>query len=769
MILSLTLLLACPGSEPDLDWADVFVARSGDPVPFLEGETLEQYWRGQAVLARSFGTDEGLGPTFNADSCESCHQFPTIGGSSPRYRDFFLIQSERAFDGALLPAGTNGVSPVLNLYATQEAGLHISADPEAVTFNRRSAPNGIGVGLLAFVPEAEILSREDADDADADGISGRANYEQGRVGRFGYKAQATNLESFNRGAAFNQMGITTDPLRHDFAETPEGERYDAEPVAQRGGLRGWLLESWIGQAWAQVAAPDEPTLDDDEVPDPEMANSDQLDLLIYSTYMGVPSFGAPSPESSAGHALFLELGCDGCHTPTLDSTIGGLPAFTDLLLHDMGPEMADTIAPGIATGSEWRTQPLWGVSLHGPYMHDGRADTLHQAISLHGGEAEDITAAYLALSEVEQAQIEAFLKTLGGWDAAGQGLVTPELPEPLAGEAGGPLPDLSAEELALWREGRALFDLNFQASEGLGHDFNADSCRACHRDPVLGGAGGIDVSVIRYGQTDGETYTALDQDVNPRSVRPGDLPHAMPAGANVVELRQPPTTLGVGLISGIPESELLAYDDPEDLDGDGISGRARYVDGELGRYGWKAQIANVDDFVADALIQELGVTVDPSLSPFTSETDDDQVADPELPTSEFDAVVAYLNGLAPPPPKDGDLDAFFDGVTVFNETGCADCHAVFEGVPLYSDLMLHEMGADPSSVVDQDPGAAPTEFRTPPLWGASDTAPYWHDGMSPTLQAAVLRHAGEGQGAADRYLELSAEEQAKLLAFLGML
>jgi CxxC motif-containing protein (DUF1111 family) len=761
-LISLLLLMACPGPAPQPDWADVFVAQSGDPVPWLEGERLDQYWRGQAVLARSFGTHEGLGPTFNADSCGSCHQFPTIGGSSPRYRDFFLIQKERAFDGALLPAGTNG-SPVLNLYATEEAGLHISADPQAITFNRRSAPNGIGVGLLAFVPESEILSRSDPDDADGDGISGRPNYEQGRVGRYGYKAQATNLESFNRGAAFNQMGITTDPLRHDFDETPSDERYAPEPVAQAGSLRGWLLESWIGQAWAQVSAPDEPTVDDDGVADPELSNDDQLDLLIYSTYMGVPVFGQPSADSSAGMGLFLRVGCDSCHTPTLDSTIGGLPAFSDMLLHDMGDELADTIAPGVATGNEWRTQPLWAVSLHGPYLHDGRADTLHQAIAAHGGESQGITDVYLDLSGVEQAQIEAFLMTLGGWDAAGQGLVTPELPEPAAGEAGGPLLGMSASELALWRQGRALFDQNFRADQGLGLHFNADSCRACHRDPVLGGAGGLDVSVIRYGQSDGERFTQLDQDVNPRSVQPGEQPFRMPDEANVVELRQPPTTLGVGLISGIPEDDLLAYDDPEDLDGDGISGRARYVDGQLGRYGWKAQIASVADFVADAMLQEIGVTADPALSDFTSENDDDDIPDPELDTQSFDAVTAYLNGLAPPPPK-ADVA---DGALVFGQVGCMDCHAVFEGVPLYSDLMLHEMGQDPLTLVDQDSGALPTEFRTPPLWGVSDTAPYWHDGLSPTLESVVLRHAGEGQGALDAYLELSKQDQDLLLEFLG--
>ena len=764
----LLLLIACPGPEPRSDWADVFVSKSGDPVPFLEGERLEQYWRGQEVLDRNFGTDDGLGPTFNAESCASCHQFPTIGGSSPRYRDFFLIQKERAFDGALLAAGTNG-SPVLNLYATQEAGLHISADPEATSFDRRSAPNGIGVGLLAFVPESEILSRSDPDDVDGDGISGRANYEQGRVGRFGYKAQATNIESFNRGAAFNQMGITTDPLHHDFEETPADERYEAEAVVQVGGLRGWLLESWIAQAWAQVAAPDEPTVDDDGVPDPEMVDSDQLDLLIYSTYMGVPAFGESSPDSIAGMGLFMELGCDGCHTLALESTIGRLPAFSDLLLHDMGDELADSIAPGVATGSEWRTQPLWGVALHGPYLHDGRADTLHQAISLHGGESQDITDAYLDLSAQEQAQIEAFLMTLGGWDAAGQVLLTPELPVPTEGQAGGPLPGMSAEELALWEQGRAIFDASFNAEQGLGMEFNADSCRACHRDPVLGGAGGLDVSVIRYGHSDGEVFTQLDQNVNPRAVRPGEPPFRMPDQANVVELRQPPTTLGVGLVSSIPEQDLLAYDDPEDLDGDGISGRARYVDGQLGRYGWKAQIPSVSDFVADAMLQEIGVTADPALSDFTSATDDDETPDPELDTQAFEAVTAYLNGLAPPAPKEVDPTRFLDGVTVFNDVGCSDCHAVFEGVPLYSDLMLHDMGADPVTVVDQDAVALPTEFRTPPLWGVSDTAPYWHDGMSPTLESVVLRHAGEGQGSLDRYLELSEPERALLLEFLGAL
>ena len=122
-----------------------------------------------------------------------------------------------------------------------------------------------------------------------------------------------------------------------------------------------------------------------------------------------------------GEMTFEAIGCARCHIPSLPSSRGAVDAYTDLLLHDMGPDLADGISMGEAqrsateiatTENEWRTQPLWGVSLHGPWLHDGRAETLRDAVELHGGEAEEIRDAFLALPVGEQANLLRFLELL---------------------------------------------------------------------------------------------------------------------------------------------------------------------------------------------------------------------------------------------------------------------------------------------------------------------------------------------------------------------
>jgi len=763
-------LLACNGDKPDPSTdplpdpeedADIFVDTAGEPVPWLDADTLAQFERGRVVMERAFTSEDGLGPTFNADSCAGCHQFPAAGGSSPRYRDFWLVKRER-WDGALEDVGSNGESPVRNLYATGPS-FHIAEPEDTTTYARRNAPPGFGVGLFAFVSEETILACADPADADGDGISGRANFEQGLVGRFGYKAQATSLESFNRGAIFNQMGITSDPLFHTFPEDP-----DAQASLIPSVLEGGLL---IRSAHAQVSAPDEPTLDDDDAPDPEISNADQLDLLVFSTYLGVPRPAEPTDAMVRGAEAFGEAECGACHIPRLDSTIGPLPAYTDLLLHDMGEELADGIGAGLATGSEFRTQPLWGVALHGPFLHDGRAQTLDEAIRLHGGEGEHSAALYAALSDGARGDLVAFLEGLGGSDPAGAGLLTYDTPPPSLGEPGGPDVALDASEEALWLEGRAYFGHNVSPEEGLGWAFNADSCRACHQDPVLGGAGGIDTNVLRYGHRDADgVYSALDSNVLPRVVLDG-LPPRLPDEANIIEPRQPPSVLGLGEIERIPADDVLAHADPDDLDGDGISGRARVLDdGRLGRFGWKAQIPTLLDFAADALLNENGSTVDTALTSFSSDDDGDAHADPELPTSTYEALAFYIRHLAPPTASsDTDTDA---GAALFADVGCDGCHVPeISGVALYSDLLLHDVAPDALVLVDQEGEAAlPTEFRTPPLWGIAETAPYLHDGSAVTLSAAITTgHAGEAQASRDAFDALSDADQAELVAFLEAL
>lgn len=767
-------LVGCggPAAEPDPTW-EHYADRLGDPIADLSPDLAAAYERGEGVMLRDFTPGTGLGPSFNADSCHSCHGVPLAGGGAPHYRDFFLVRRPR-WDGALEDAGTNGVSPVRNLYALDGAHVVHEAEPDDVSvFGRRNAPPMFGIGLFEFVSDEHILSREDPDDADGDGISGRANYEQDRVGRFGFKSQASGLESFNRGAMLNQMGLTSNPLFYDHPEAPvQTAMFETERVME-----------WLGpaRAYAQVSAPGEPTRDDDPIADPEMSDDDQRDLLIFSTYIAPPRPAPRTDETRRGAKLFEQAGCDSCHVPTLESRVGPIPAYTDLLVHDLGEANSDGIQAGFASPTEFRTQPLWGVALTAPYLHDGSAETLPDAIAAHGGEAEASREGFAAFATEDQASLVAFLESLSPYVDERPGLVTPDdtlrerahQPGPTdVGVPGGPYRALDAAETERWLAGREIYDRNALPAEGLGSAFNADSCRACHQDPVLGGAGGIDTNVLRIGGLDADGhYRPLASNVLPRAVLPGMPPIRLTDDAAIIEARQPLTTLGVGFIQTISDEAILANADPDDLDGDGISGRPRVLgDDRVGRYGWKAQIPSLKDFAADASLAELGLTLPPSYSDFTS-TDDDGVADPEQTPQAADDLTFYMNMLTPPvgeTPDDAAQAA--RGEALFASLDCATCHLPeLDGVALYSDLLLHDVASPFKPLVEQDPGVSTTEFRTPPLWGVVDTPPYLHDGGAATLHDAIAGHFGEAEPSSDAYLTLPEADQAALLVFLRSL
>ncbi|MFK7928400.1 MAG: di-heme oxidoredictase family protein [Myxococcota bacterium] len=769
---------ACGGpvAEPDPTWAH-YADRLGDPIADLPAELATAYALGEEVMLRDFNPNTGLGPSFNADSCHSCHGVPIAGGGAPHYRDFFLVRRPR-WDGALEDVGTNGVSPVRNLYSLDGSHVIHEAEPDDVAlYGRRNAPPMFGVGLFEFVSDAHILSREDADDADGDGISGRANYEQARVGRFGYKSQASSLESFNRGAMLNQMGITSNPLFYTHPEEPVQTAFLQSPPSGEDVLE-WLAPA---RAWAQVSAPGEPTRDDDAIADPELTDDDQLALLIFSTYIAPPRPAARTPETADGARAFDKVGCTSCHVPTLESRIGPIPAYTDLLVHDLGEANSDGIQAGFASPQEFRTQPLWGVAITAPYLHDGSAETLEAAILAHGGEAEATTQAYRDLPADEQAGLIGFLESLSPYVDHSPGLVAPDdaMPERAqqpgpddVGVQGGPSRDLTADERTRWLTGRDLYDRNVTPEQGLGTVFNGDSCRACHQDPVLGGAGGIDTNVLRYGglDTDGH-YVALEQSVLPRSVLPGQWPVRLPEEAMVIEARQPLTTLGVRFIQSLTDAQIEAGADPDDVDGDGISGRVRRLpDGRLGRYGWKAQIPSLTDFAADASLAELGLTLPQDYSDFTN-VDDDDVADPEATAAEADDLTFYMSLLSAPDRKvPDDAAQAARGEALFADLNCSGCHLPdLAGVPAYTDLLLHDVADTASPLVEQDAGVLATEFRTPPLWGVVDTAPYLHDGSAATLHDAVLGHYGEAFPARQAYEALSDSDRAALDVFLRSL
>jgi CxxC motif-containing protein (DUF1111 family) len=546
-----------------------------------------------------------------------------------------------------------------------------------------------------------------------------------------------------------------------------------------GSSRGALRSDGVGSvSAAQAAAPDEPTVDNDGVPDPELSAEDLFDLVSFSMLLAAPQPDPPTPETEEGRALFDEASCSGCHVPSLAGPRGSIPAYSDLLLHDMGEELADHTPFGQATGREFRTQPLWGVAAVAPYLHDGRADTLDEAIRFHGGEAQASRDAYVAMTDDERAKVIAFLESLGGLDQKSEGLIPPDAAAPEPGTLGGPMAGLSEQELARFETGRRLFDQDMSISGGLGPSFNGDSCRACHFDPAVGGSGPADVDVTRQGILDPSTGEFTFPEGGTMAHR-----HAVNATrpriderANVFETRQTPSILGLGLVDRIPEETILAMADPDDMNNDGISGRAHVlVDGRLGRNGWKANVPNLREFARDGMFNELGITLpDQEGLSFGGPTDDDAAPDPEITAEELDALAFFMEQLAPPPRTRTEPAKEDAGEALFAQVGCADCHVpsldTADGapVPLYSDLLLHDVAApDANGIEDGD--ASYREFRTPPLWGLHHTAPYMHDGRSFTVEDAIARHDSEAAAARDGYMMLSAEQREQVIAFLRSL
>lgn len=757
-----------PGEAPI---AEGIFAVPGEIRPSATDTERQTFTRGEAVARRRFSPEEGLGPLFNVTFCAACHEKPVFGGSAGRYRDFFIHGTTTA-DGSFIEGGDRG--GILASYGTDPDAERPQPAAGSDTFALRNPIPFFGVGLLAEIPEEAILAYADPDDSDGDGISGRPNYDRGFVGRFGRKAQTVSIEGFIRGPVFNHLGLTSDPLTEARrAELPVPSAVDNEDPRLLGGSTAGLTaaDAPIGRArFHQAAAPSEPLFDDDDAPDPELAPDDLFDLVSWAMLLAAPAPAEPTEQTERGRALFAQANCTACHVPALVGPRGAIPAYSDLLLHDMGPEMADGLTMGVATGSEFRTQPLWGIGAVGPYLHDGRADTLDDAIRWHGGEGQAARDAYAAMSQSERDDLLAFLESLGGAEVKTEGLIPPGTPIPDVGALGGPAITLTADEAALWLAGRSVFDRDRPLAEGVGPLFNGDSCRACHFDPVPGGSGPRGVNAMRYGLYEGDRFVAPEGGTGLFKLAAHGLPRPDRPDAAVFESRQTPTLLGAGALEAVAVEAIVAAADPTDLDGDGISGAVNFLpDGRVGRFGWKAQVPDLREFTADALANELHVTLDPALDlSYARTADDDDVPDPEMPTEEYEALAFYVANLAPPAPADGEHP---DGPRLFEQVGCDACHTPrLTGLPpsapdAYTDLLLHDVGtAGPRGIADFE--ASPAEFRTPPLWGLRHTAPYLHDGSASTVAAAIAAHAGEAELSRAAFDALTDTERAALLTFL---
>lgn len=271
-------------------------------------------------------------------------------------------------------------------------------DPDTLV-SLRVAPPLVGLGLLEAIPQNDLLALSDPDDSNGDGISGRLNSvwdirsESVLDGRFGWKAGQPSVYQQSAVALHDDMGITS--------------RDVLDPCAGQGTL-----------------------CDDSKYPVPwtaELGDYEFDEMVFYNRTIAVPiARNTDSSDAISGANTFSEIGCSACHTPTQTSgadEVEGLSGvtfhpFTDLLLHDMGPGLSDGRPEFLATGSEWRTAPLWGFGRraettgYSTFLHDGRARDAEEAILWHGGEAEESKQLFMELPAERRDQLITFLNSL---------------------------------------------------------------------------------------------------------------------------------------------------------------------------------------------------------------------------------------------------------------------------------------------------------------------------------------------------------------------
>jgi CxxC motif-containing protein (DUF1111 family) len=368
-----------------------------------------------------------------------------------------------------------------------------------------------------------------------------------------------------------------------------------------------------------------------------------------------------------------------------------------------------------------------------------------------------------------------------------------------ATQPGDPLPGVSAAEFEEFRLGLDDFLEVETAEEGLGPAFNGTSCAACHSVPAVGGMSAI--AEVRAGRRapDG-SFVGLDATgetlVHLFSLPGHGCQPVIPADANIIIRRIPIPVFGAGLVEAIPDDAILALADPDDRNGDGVSGRAAIVtdrgtgERRVGRFGWKAQHATLLAFSADAYRNEMGITNDlfrDELAIGVDEArmrvcdpipDTEDIPDPLTRRRGIDNFASFMRLLAPIDRAAGD-EASREGERVFAAIGCTSCHVpalttaesrhpLFDRRPvaLFSDLLLHDVATGDGI---RQASAEPDEIRTPALWGVRHRRPLLHDGSAATIADAILRHGGEAARARAGYDRLTADERAALLRFLNTL
>jgi CxxC motif-containing protein (DUF1111 family) len=368
--------------------------RPGDPLPGITPREFDAFRVGLGAFTSVETVDDGLGPAFNGTSCGACHSVPAIGGISPMVE---LRAGHKDPDGTFRALDANG-STLFHTFSLPNHTCQPVLPPDTNVVARRMPIPLFGAGLIEAIPDDTLLSLADPLDRNRDGSAGRASIVidtatgERRVGRFGWKAQVATLLTFSGDAYLNEMGITNDifPLEVVFGIPAEQlKRCDAAP-------------------------------DPEDKPDPTTRLRDIDHFVAFMKFLAPIARSSINSAVRDGERSFASIGCAACHIPALmtGASINPLfdrkivPLYSDLLLHNIGTGDGIKQADSTATPDEMKTPALWGLRLRRPFLHDGSAATIEDAIARHTGEAELARQGFTRLDAEARSALLAFLQSL---------------------------------------------------------------------------------------------------------------------------------------------------------------------------------------------------------------------------------------------------------------------------------------------------------------------------------------------------------------------
>ena len=359
-----------------------------NPLPGLTPAQLVDFNTGLDEFEEVDTVEEGLGPVFNGKSCAECHAVPSTGGSEPNVGVGRETRISRIFNGRFDPLdGSVSVDrggQLLQQRAIVVPGCTVKAEvvpSEATIVSSRNSTPLFGAGLMEAIPERTILGNQ--------GNGGRPNYVSNPdtgttgLGRFGWKAQVATVHQFAGDAYLNELGITNPSFPHE--NRPQGQ-------------------------------PIQPGCD--TVLDPEDDGENVTAFTDFMRFLAPVPRGPITLQVQRGEKLFSEIGCASCHVPKMMTGRNSVAAlsnkpvnlFSDLLLHDIGT--GDGIKQGLATGNDFRTAPLWGLSRRGRFMHDASSNKIEDAIQRHRVESQNARDGFVGLPQSDHDALLAFLGSL---------------------------------------------------------------------------------------------------------------------------------------------------------------------------------------------------------------------------------------------------------------------------------------------------------------------------------------------------------------------